>query len=207
MMRIIFALLAGTVFFGDATTALGEPAFHPKNTLEGQHAEHYFPDSEFPDADSQSVLIKGFNDAFEESDEPALYDATRAEYVVRVLWLTAFFGTGVLRIEEERDGSVVYWYKRRPTMAALDTKVAFTRRGKLTLAEFARIKSAVEENDFFGLDNRDTTSGSDGTTWLLEVYDRGRYHAVYKSGKIQSPVRTIATVAAQFAGVDTTKLE
>jgi hypothetical protein len=168
--------------------------------------ERYFPTSEFADLKYDSIFVPIFERHLADLDEPVLYNLPGVRYAVRVTWLTPFYGDAVLRVEDTGE-HINFIYKRRPSVAAPDTKKNIDLHGELTREEFAKLTLEIQRERFFSLTNKQNVVATDGTIWLLEAYDGTRYHAVYRIGPFSTPVQNIGRLAASLANIDNRQLE
>jgi hypothetical protein len=182
------------------------PVSAPAQAAQSPLQSRYFPSSEFTNQAYDSVLVPSFEKHLTDLSEPVLYGRPGVHYAVRVTWLTPFYGDAVLRIED--DGNIVgFTYKRRPTVAALDTKKNIDLNGEIPRPAFAKLTSEIQQKDFFSLSNEQNVIATDGTIWLLEVYDGGRYHAAYRIGPFSTPVQNLGRLAAAMAHITVKDLE
>jgi hypothetical protein len=194
-----------------AACVLGEVACVQHASSASQDAQRavqkrYFPTSEFADLKYDSIFIPMFEKHLADLDEPVLYSRPGVHYAVRVTWLTPFYGDAVLRIEDTGE-YINFIYKRRPSIAAPDTKKNIDLHGELSREEFARLTSEIQRESFFSLTNKQNVVATDGTIWLLEVYDGDKYHAVYRIGPFSTPVQNIGRLAASLANINNRQLE
>jgi hypothetical protein len=202
--NLIFSVSAAGLVL--AALGLMETASSSPKQASTPRLRPYFPTTEFRDLTSDAILVPSFEKHLAELAEPVLYDLPGVHYAVRVTWMTPFYGDAVLRIEDA-GGRVRFVYKRRPSIAAPDTKKDVDLRGELTREALTKLTSNIDTEGFFALTNQQNVVATDGTIWLLEVYDGSRYHAVYRVGPFSTPVQNIGRLAATLAGIQEKQLE
>jgi hypothetical protein len=202
------AIAAGSLVLGITGCSVAAHVSQHSPTHENQNLQpkRYFPSSEFADVRPGSILVPTFEEHLATLDEPSLYDQPRIHYAVRVTWLTPFYGDAMLRIEDTGE-QVSFVYKRRPTIAAPDTKSNATLRGEIKRSAFAGLVEMIQKDTAFSLTNKQDVVATDGTIWLLEVFDGKRYHAVYRIGPFSTPVQNIGRHAASLANINIDELE
>lgn len=205
MIRTLSAVLVVTCV-SSLSAGCAHPELSPSKLPRHVQEKHYFPGSEFNDLTYDSILVSSFEKHLASLGEPTLYDQPNVQYAVRVTWMTPFYGDAVLRIEDNGN-EINFTYKRRPSIAAPDTKTNVDSHGELTRAAFARLTSEIRRENFFSITNQQNVDATDGTIWLLEVYDGEHYHAVYRIGPFSAPVQNIGRLAANLADVHIKDLE
>ncbi|HEX5324011.1 MAG TPA: hypothetical protein VFW40_09505 [Capsulimonadaceae bacterium] len=198
----IAATISGLVFVGAGYV---QPASSSSPQAQAPEQKRYFPESEFKDLTYDSFLIQSFKKHLTDLDEPILYGQPGVRYALRVTWMTPFYGDAVLRIEDSGE-RVSFVYKRRPNIGSPDTKRNIDTRGELSRTAFAKLTSEIQREKFFSVTNKQNIAATDGTIWLLEVYNGSDYHAVYRVGPFSTPVQKIGRLAASLAKIDIRKL-
>jgi hypothetical protein len=200
---VLCACFLASFAFWETACAQGEKL---PGKVQGDTPQRYFPTSEFADLQHDSIFVPMFEKELSSLNEPVLYEQPNLHYAVRVMWMTPFYGDAILRIEDAGE-HVLFTYKRRPTIAAPDTKKDIDLHGELTRDEFEKLVSKIRQENFFAANNQQNVIATDGTIWLLEVDDGGRYHAVYRIGPFSTPVQNIGRLAAKLANINIKDLE
>ena len=200
---LILVVLASLIAWHGKAAELGG-AFSKDRERGATLARDYFPPPVFADLTDYDEWVKAFAALhLSQMNEPVLLREKAINFALRVTWMSSFQGDAVLRIERKDSGEVLSVFKRYPpgsdpnTIAAMP---AATAERMITGEGFARLLDKVRDVDFFSLDNKQTTISSDGVECIVEVYDHGRYHAVYRTG-YSNPVRDVARLSASIAQV------
>lgn len=163
----------------------------------GASKTRYFPPSEFRDLDGDQFLVSRFEETLTAMGEPILYNRRGVERAVRVTWLPDSAGDRVLRIEVDSAGVTAASFKQYAfSGSALPSKIIVQKRMMVDAEDASSLWKKVQQNNFFLLtNNEDDTVVAGGTVVLLEVYEGGRYHAVYRVGPLPGAVDSIVSAA------------
>ncbi len=142
----------------------------------------YFPAGEFSDLESfDAGLPKQLSDYLAAAGEPVIFADASTQFAVRLTIQAAFTGSIVIRVEEKSDGRIIARFKkfghpRRNCRAPLIAQGTV----HLTSDAVRKLRLTVEQQAFWSVDDRQDTIGSDGSDWVLEVKDGGRYHVAHR---------------------------
>jgi hypothetical protein len=146
-----------------------------------------------------------YSDILAQLDEPSLCELSndRAGRAYRLLYLPSFDFPIAVRLEIARDGSGEVHVKRHLGFSAV-------RPGELV--EYRRILiepqsvdcflREVDIGSFWLLPTEVEACGLDGSHWIIEASDQGRYHSVHRWSPSSGAVRTLGLRLLQMGGVE-----
>ena len=160
-------------------------------------ATSYFPSTEFRDLDSWNKHEPAaWSQALSDFHEPSLSKGDNNLFAIRVTVEPAFSYSTVVRVEEQRTGSIAALSKQLPPRV---TSPLITMPISVSGSQLNELKAALKEEGFWSLTNRQAAITSDGVDLLLEVYDRGKYHVVYSNGARQHSVLRLTRMLLDLA--------
>jgi hypothetical protein len=160
-------------------------------------ATSYFPANEFHDLDpwnkDESVA---WSQLLSDFQEPVVSDGRGHAFVIRVTVAPAFSYSTVVRIDEDRSGSITALSKQLPPRVS---SPLITMPVPVDRTELINLQAALKEERFWTLTNHQAAITSDGVDLLLEVYDHGRYHVLYSNGARQKSVLRLTRMLLDLA--------
>jgi hypothetical protein len=137
-------------------------------------------------------------------DEPSLYEASndRARRAYRFLYCPSFSSPIAVRLEITRDGSGEVHVRRHLGFSAVwqDEPVDY-RRVSVQPQSIERFLREVGIGSFWLLPAEVDRFGLDGSHWIIEAADKGRYHFVDRWSPESGAVRTLGMSLLQMGGV------
>lgn len=137
------------------------------------------------------------------AQEPSLYLASRAStestLTYRLTWLRTFHEPVIVRVDETPDGG---WRLRAKQLSGLGGygpgKVQKVVDRRLTDAEAAKLRRTISANRLFAQPQIGCLEGTDGSRWLIEANDHGRYRYLNRWTPEGGPVRETGLVLLGF---------
>jgi uncharacterized membrane protein len=119
----------------------------------------------------------------------------------RFTWLRSFHNPVVVRIEELGDGAMRLTAKRLSGYGGygpgrIEARVVRT----LTHAEVAKLQRTLSTSRPLELPVRDCGPGPDGSNWIVEANEAGRYRYIYRWTPEHGPIRDLGLLFLNFTG-------
>lgn len=157
-----------------------------------KQSHYYFPVTKFADLPPESEInkkidmianrsvtkLERYSQFLSAMNEPILFNAEPAK-VFRFTWLRTFHNPVVIGLRNENDKITLYW-KVCDGMGGYDPGfIVVNQSKKLTLAAWNEFSNKINAMNFWNVSSRGTgISGVDGSVWILEGQDSGKYQVV-----------------------------
>jgi hypothetical protein len=142
---------------------------------------NYFPPKTFGDDPRLDHFVYGwYSQQLKALDETSLFELSKNPAVgsYRFLWLRTFHHPVAVRVDVLADGTATLRTKIASGAGGYDPgKLISNETRLLTKEETRKVVARVNASDFWRLPSYDRTrTGDDGSEWIFEVADQGRYH-------------------------------
>lgn len=158
--------------------------------------EFYFPPGDFRAKDAFDAYTLW------RMGEPSLCCGnSTADESYRFLWSSSFDGIIAVRIERRGD-AFTFWRATLPDPRDNANSSPSVHEGKLTSEEWMELGKQIHDIDFWNM-NSSWKIGVDGSGWLFEGSESGRYHALWRwSPQDGDSVQKLGTIFFAIGRVD-----
>jgi len=194
--RFLTAVLVLT-FLG--TTAFSQVAYFPKRSLDTS------PNLDKLLIDSYSAQLKAFK-------EPSLFELSKSPTAqsYRFLWLRTFHHPIAVRLDIKADGAGILTTKVTSGAGGYEPGTLIENSKKpLTSQQTHAFLAKIQQTNFWLLPTATNDQrGNDGSQWMIEGVNAGRYHVVTRWSPKTGPIRDLGiTLAIDLAGLNIPKDE
>ena len=133
---------------------------------------------------------------------PLIQVSTQTEY--RFLWLRSFHHPIVVRIEVLPDGTGILTTKTGGGAGGYQPKAIIQNQSsKLTSLQIQQFQNLLKKVSFRSLSTTSSTGEivCDGSEWVIEAVDSGRYHVITRSSPSRGAAYDIGMLALKLADI------
>jgi hypothetical protein len=139
--------------------------------------------------------------------EPGLEKYKGENEVYRLTWMRTFNHPVAIRMEKSPE-QVTLYVKMMDGRGGYDWgKLIVSKRIPLMPVAWSELQKKIAGNHFWQLSTRIDEGGFDGSTWILEGYANGVYHAINRWSPATGPVRDIGDYLIQLSGLSISESE
>ena|ERR1035437_7184460 len=194
--RFLTAVLVLT-FLG--TTAFSQVVYFPKRTLDTR-----------PDLDK--LLTDWYSAQLKALEEPSLFELAKTPTAqsYRFLWLRSFHHPIAVRLDIKADGTGILTTKVTSGAGGYEPGTLIENTTKpLTTHQTQAFLAKIQQTNFWLLPTAtNDQKGTDGSQWMIEGVNSGKYHFVKRWSPETGPIRELGiSLAIELAGMNIPKDE
>ncbi|MDR6841542.1 hypothetical protein [Pseudoxanthomonas sacheonensis] len=156
--------------------------------------DYYFANSALNQTDERSdaFVRHWYSKHLTAMGEPSL-SCGQPGHVYRFTWLRTFHHPVVVRVIDKGSHAVVQAIELDGAGGYEPGKVLRRFEKTLSVDQLQELKNAFSEAQFGSMPTSEERNGLDGSEWIVEVSDTGKYHVVVRWSPDNGPIRDIGS--------------